>query len=202
MTATEPGKVLAQVMAQLDEWRAQGLERCDPLRFQTMVALADRAGQRHGAVQRRLLDRLRVLADDYACVASNRRAVVTLSPSQNDSSAMLSSAALCGPLSVLVGEMTARVRATGRQPGQPDPATIEYFRDLAVRVRIERQARQALAQAPANAGPLNSAFLAYRALALMQEQSPTYLRRFLTYLDALASLERPVPARPKGGRRS
>ena len=46
-----------------------------------------------------------------------------------------------------------------------------------------------MAQTPTDAGPLNSTALAGRAIALMRELSPAYLRAFLAYVDDLAWLE-------------
>ena len=204
MTQSDARERLACVNAQLDGWREQGLDQHDALRFQAMTALAERASRGSAVLQARLLERLETLAADYGRKLSSMTALdegveAPLAALRDKHS--LSSSALCGPLSVLVGDMTARVRASGREPGQPDQDMLDYFRDLGVQIRIARQARQALEQAPANAGPLNSAFLAYRALTLMHQQSPGYLRRFLTYMDTLASLERPAVVRPKAGRR-
>ncbi|GHA75294.1 hypothetical protein GCM10007067_10510 [Lysobacter bugurensis] len=55
--------------------------------------------------------------------------------------------------------------------------------------RAESQLREALEEAPENAGPLNSASLVHRALTLMREVSPEYLAPFMAYVDALAWLE-------------
>ena len=48
---------------------------------------------------------------------------------------------------------------------------------------------QALGQAPANAGPINSHMLVLRSLALMRDISPDYLNRFLSYADTLLCLD-------------
>ncbi|HEU6455858.1 MAG TPA: DUF2894 domain-containing protein, partial [Roseateles sp.] len=60
-------------------------------------------------------------------------------------------------------------------------------------LRGESQAREALAAEPTHAGPLNSAQLVHRALKLMHETSPEYLRHFLAYADALSWLAEIVP---------
>jgi hypothetical protein len=49
--------------------------------------------------------------------------------------------------------------------------------------------RQSLEQVPGNAGPLNSSSLVHRALSLMREVSPGYLKQFLSYVDALSWME-------------
>jgi hypothetical protein len=67
--------------------------------------------------------------------------------------------------------------------------SLRYFRSTWSRLSAEQQLAQALAQAPENAGPLNSHLLVLRALQLMQEVSPDYLQRFMSYADTLLWLE-------------
>src|SRR5690606_21595003 len=97
-------------------------------------------------------------------------------------------------------------RTADEDPAHPGPERLgellEYFRRTCARMRVDRQARAALARVPANAGPLNSALLAHRALAAMRDQSPGYLRHFLDYLDTLAWLEpRGGEPRPRGAKK-
>jgi hypothetical protein len=54
---------------------------------------------------------------------------------------------------------------------------------------MEKQVVHAFAQAPKNAGPLNSHVVALRALTQMRDLSPDYLHRFLSYVDTLARLD-------------
>lgn len=72
----------------------------------------------------------------------------------------------------------------------PRLPAVDEFRCLWSRLRSREQLRAALAPPPAEAGPLNSARLAQRALALMHEASPGYLQHFMAWLDALSWLER------------
>lgn len=67
---------------------------------------------------------------------------------------------------------------------------LRYFRDTWSTLSAERQLAQALAQGPENAGPLNAHRLVLRALQLMRDVSPDYLRRFMSYADTLLWLER------------
>jgi hypothetical protein len=46
-----------------------------------------------------------------------------------------------------------------------------------------------MAQAPQNAGPINSHMLVLRSLGLMRDASPDYLSRFMGYVDTLLFLE-------------
>jgi hypothetical protein len=71
-------------------------------------------------------------------------------------------------------------------PGLP---ALQEFHGLWAHLRNREQVRRALAPAPVDAGPLNSRALVQRMMALMQAQSPGYLRHFTAYVDMLASLQ-------------
>jgi hypothetical protein len=80
--------------------------------------------------------------------------------------------------------------ATAHQPSSyPELPVIDYFRETWSKVSTNRQLRQSQEDVPENAGPLNSSHLAHRALSLMRELSPGYLRQFLSYVDALSWME-------------
>ena len=76
-----------------------------------------------------------------------------------------------------------------RSASYPELAELDYFREVWSKVRTEKQMRQSLEQVPGNAGPLNSSSLVHRALSLMREVSPGYLKQFLSYVDALSWME-------------
>ena len=57
---------------------------------------------------------------------------------------------------------------------------------------MQKQVNQAMAQAPQNAGPINSHMLVLRSLGKMREASPDYLGRFMVYLDTLLVLDAPM----------
>ena len=72
---------------------------------------------------------------------------------------------------------------------QRELKALRYFRRTWSRLNVDRQLSQALAQAPANAGPLNSHHLVLQALGQMRELSPAYLEQFMSYVDALLWLD-------------
>ena len=92
-----------------------------------------------------------------------------------------------GPLRELLDHL-AREAAPGRA-AYPDVPALADFRQLWSTLRADSQLRQSVAHVPTDAGPLNSTALASRAIALMRELSPGYLRSFLAYVDDLAWLE-------------
>ena len=71
----------------------------------------------------------------------------------------------------------------------PEIPALADFRQLWSNLRAGSQFQQSAAHAATDAGPLNSTALANRAIALMRELSPAYLRAFLAYVDDLAWLE-------------
>lgn len=92
-----------------------------------------------------------------------------------------------GPLRELVDHLD-RAASPGRA-AYPDVPALADFRQLWSTLRAESQLQQSVVHAPTDAGPLNSTALASRAIALMRELSPAYLRPFLAYVDDLAWLE-------------
>jgi hypothetical protein len=107
-------------------------------------------------------------------------------------------AALLSPLAQLLQEMT---RATGEaQPVKPnawraESPRVQQFRKQLGQISVQKQVTQAMAQAPQNAGPINSHMLVLRSLGLMREASPDYLGRFMVYLDTLLCLDAPVASK-------
>lgn len=101
-------------------------------------------------------------------------------------------ASLPSPLAQLLQKM---MRVPGKtQPNKPNAWCAEsplsqQFRKQLGQIRVQTQVAQAIAQAPLNAGPINSHMLVLRSLCLMREASPDYLGRFMAYLDTLLCLE-------------
>ena len=73
---------------------------------------------------------------------------------------------------------------------------LRWFRRTWSRLSADRALQQSLAQAPAQAGPLNSHRLALRSLQRMRELSPAYLERFTGYAEALLRLDDGGPGGP------
>ncbi|WP_284188087.1 DUF2894 domain-containing protein, partial [Zoogloea oryzae] len=101
-------------------------------------------------------------------------------------------------LANLVTHIDQRKRAdTAGTPASPtddadapvDISSLAYFEKIWAELKVEQQLAEALAQAPENAGPLNSHLLALQSLKLMRDLSPGYLKRFVSYVDALLWLD-------------
>jgi hypothetical protein len=114
-------------------------------------------------------------------------------------------AALPSPLAQLLKEMTPASGET--RPSQPnawraETPRIQQFRKQLGQISVQKQVSQAMAQAPQNAGPINSHKLVLRSLSLMREASPEYLGRFMVYLDTLLCLDAPIAVKQPVKKRS
>ena len=90
--------------------------------------------------------------------------------------------------------------ATAQPATQPAPElkAVSIFRDAWSKLSTEQQLTQTLAQAPENAGPMNSQHLVLRSLQLMRDVAPDYLQGFMSHIDTLIWLEQADPARTPG----
>lgn len=66
---------------------------------------------------------------------------------------------------------------------------VSAFKGTWSRLRAEQRLRQALAEVPPQAGPLNSSHVVHRALQTMHALSPEYLDAFMSHVDTLLALE-------------
>ena len=154
-------------------------------------ALARRADRYEGEARRVLDARLAALRAQKSLPPAMQPACPSLPVSR-------------GPLGQLADSLVARHqhreplhRLAGPAGSVPTPqftadrelSTLRQFRGSWARLSAEQRLRQALAQVPAQAGPLNSNHLVHRALVAMQEISPAYLQRFVNYVDTLLWLD-------------
>lgn len=191
----------AQVDLQLDALRNEGAWRLDPVRFRYIESLARRLSGQPEAVRRLLQDKLRQAVADYAQrlelakasgsaprparrVATGKAGPPAQPPcpelAQLNAYIRTASQALRGP--ALPGE--------AQDPhGRAELASVRRFRQAWTRQRTQDQVARAVSRKPTQAGPLNSHALALQSLALMQEISPDYLRRFVLQVESLQWLE-------------
>jgi len=179
----------------LDAWREQRSDRLDPVRFQLIQAMANRAaGLAESEAKRKLNSRLAELIQQYAAhvdQATTSAAHTTRAAAQLPSS----NATLAGLIKHLEKlTLPSNTRTVSSSVGHlreryPELPVLDEFRSTWSRVSANRQVRQSEEQVHENAGPLNSNHLVHRALSMMRDVSPGYLHQFLSYLDALAWVE-------------
>ena len=144
------------------------------IRAQLIAAMEQRATRLDGEARRVLDARLAELRSLDAGSPNRAPGASTTAPHQN-------------PLRELVDRLT-REASAGRA-AYPEVPALADFRQLWSTLRADSQLRQSVAHTSTDAGPLNSTALATRAITLMRELSPGYLRWFLAYVDDLAWLQ-------------
>jgi hypothetical protein len=87
-----------------------------------------------------------------------------------------------------------------KSPAGPELKSVAIFRNEWSKLSTEQQLTQTLAQAPENAGPMNSQHLVLRSLERMRDIAPDYLQGFMSYIDTLIWLDHADPTRPLAGR--
>lgn len=154
------------------------------IRAQLIAALEQRAAGLDGEA-RRLLD-VR-LAELHACDTDGSSDAADAEPVERQP----------GPLRELADQLAREAPAD--RASYPELPALADFRQRWSTLRADSQLQQTVAHIPTDAGPLNSTALASRAIALMREVSPGYLRAFLGYVDDLAWLEQAGSASPAAG---
>lgn len=181
----------------LDALRARGAPRMDPVRWRLIESLARRAAAHQGATRQRLDARLRQLLD--ACQAR-----LATAPPPSDSIPPPN------PPRETLAELLAYIQQQTGTPALPSPAhaelkTLRLHRSTWTRLSVDQRLKQALAQVPDNAGPLNTQRLLNQALGSMRDTSPQYLQRFMAYAEALLWIDQaslPGTASSAGGARA
>ena len=195
-----------EIGQRLQALRERGAGRGNPVRFAYLEALARRAAQQPDAVRQLLIARIVREAEALA-----ERQPAAASPDTGNPPP-------ASPLADLLAEVgehtldassfpssgTARAPRLSQPKGGAAPATelksVAYFRQTWSKLSTEQQLTQTLAQAPENAGPMNSQHLVLRALQAMRDLSPDYLQGFMSYVDTLIWLEQANPLKAAAAR--
>jgi hypothetical protein len=192
--------------ALIDALRTRGAEGFDPVRFRFIEALARRTVVQPETVKRGLESKLAKLLSDYGerFEQARQRAGAAPVPAVADDPGQSQR----GPLAALLDQLAQHASAapaggsvTGPRPLIESPGELKsmtYFRSTWSQLSVDQQLAQALAQVPDNAGPMNSHLLALQSLKLMNDVAPDYLKRFMSYLDALFWLDQADSTRNPG----
>lgn len=167
--------------------RAAGAATLNATAWHYIEVLAQRMQQQTGPAQVLLQDKLQALLNTHQSQMAARPGPATApyKPAPNRVT----------PLTALLQEM--RQPAQGGpmgHAGRPDtwrrekPA-VQAFRQQLSKISVQKKVTQAMAQAPQNAGPINSHMLVLRSLGLMRDISPDYLSHFMLHVDTLMHLD-------------
>jgi hypothetical protein len=182
--------------ARVDALRARGAARFDAVGFRVIESMLLRVdgfdGAARGALVRKVERRLAALRERFEGAGG---VAVCAKVEPEPAQARAGRSELAELLAHVAGHAATPAAAAHSAPagGGAEPAaelkSLRYFRSTWSRLSLEQQLSRALAQAPDNAGPLNSHFLVLQALIRMRDIAPSYLESFIAHVDALLWLE-------------
>jgi len=170
----------APALPDLDALRAAGAARVDAVGWHYIETLFRRTQAQSGAARVLLHTKLQEALKRF-----DARMTAAAPPQSHPE-------ALPSPLATLLQDMGPKTapQGSGRNTGWPsENPRIQAFKKQLSQLSVQKQVRQAMAQAPQNAGPINSHMLVLRSLGLMRDISPDYLNRFMAHVDTLLYLE-------------
>jgi hypothetical protein len=170
----------APALPDLDALRAAGAARVDAVGWHYLETLASRTQAQSGPARFLLHAKLQEALQRFD-------ARMTAADHPKDAPEPLPS-----PLATLLQDMGPKTAppGSGKPAGWPsENPRIQAFKKQLGQISVQKQVTQAMAQAPQNAGPINSHMLVLRSLGLMRDISPDYLNRFMAHVDTLLSLD-------------
>ncbi len=195
----------ADLQATIDALRASGAAERDPVRFAYLDALARRAAAQPEAIRRLVEAKFGAAASELATHPATPPTEIpekTTSPLA-ELLAYISQHTNAPPEATRSATATTSVdQDLARTRTGPELKSVAWFHDTWSRLSTEQQLTQTLAQAPENAGPMNSQHLVLRSLQVMRDIAPDYLQGFMSYIDTLIWLEHADPTKPATGRAS
>ncbi|WP_090139440.1 DUF2894 domain-containing protein [Limnohabitans sp. DM1] len=187
------------VAALMDALRSRGAAQVDPIGWHYIETLAKRTGAQSDAVQPLLNRKLRDELERLQAQMGETNAQKGPNGHHEGQAPPLGS-----PLSALLSEMTRHTSLAGpsdKPPSsRPENPRVQQFRQQLHKISVQKSVTQAIAQAPQNAGPINSHMLVLRSLGLMRDICPDYLNRFMLYVDTLLCLDEAGQAKHAPGK--
>lgn len=190
----------ADLPARLDALRASGAAERDPVHFAYLEALSRRAATQPDPIRQPLLVKLSALADALLARPATAPQADTPAPSLlADLLAYISQQAHAHPDAMQPTtdnptvnrnfQPKSKSASAGGSQQAPELKSVAYFRNEWSKLSTEQHLTQTLAQAPENAGPMNSQHLVLRSLQVMRDIAPDYLQGFMSHIDTLIWLE-------------
>jgi hypothetical protein len=169
------------VEAALTTWREQTAPTLPATQVFFIEALARRAAQHQGETRQHLNQKLLQALTAITAQSPNAPAqTATPDPAQPTDTAI-------NALTALRQQLDTQATTPARTAWRTQNATA--LRTTWSTLHTQQRVTHALASKPPQAGPLNSEQLVHRALLLMREVSPDYLRNLVATIDALSWAE-------------
>jgi hypothetical protein len=174
---------VAPALPDLDALRAAGAARVDAVGWHYIETLASRTQAQSGPARLLLQAKLQ---------EAIQRFETRMGKNQTDT-VQAYSRLVPSPMATLLQDIRQKnaSQVSGQTTGSQEAENprIQAFKKQLNKISVQKQVTQAMAQAPQNAGPINSHMLVLRSLGLMRDISPDYLNRFMAHVDTLLCLE-------------
>ena len=177
--------------------QGSGAAQFDAVTWHYLDLLAQRAAQQQGLAQHMLFEKLEKslteLQRRFALASTTEHQNASASDDANETT-RAGKALNSGPspLAELLQAMQPQPPVAALSPSgewQQENPRIQQFRKQLGRISVQKKISNAIAQAPQNAGPINSHMLVLRSLGIMRDVSPDYLNRFMAHVDTLLCLD-------------
>jgi hypothetical protein len=170
----------------LEALRQQGAARFDAVACYYIEVLSTKLSAHQGAAHSSLQSKIDTALNELQARMS---AVSTLTPPPKPVPS-------ASPLAQLLHELAPPADPALTRGRRAENLRVAQFRKTLSQLSVQKQVSHAIAQAPHNAGPINSHMLVLRSLGLMRQRSPDYLNRFMGYVDTLLCLKAAGKAKP------
>lgn len=198
---------LETLQAGLQACRLQGYDRIDPLRFYYLASLLQRSASRqHNSttLTQRLLDKTSRLLSEFqeSCEQKQQQAEAGLATEPALSASLTALKALNSRLKQqsdsnapsVVGNAESSCEEENqaftqeRLPRQ-DLQAVKQYQKMFEKMAVERLLNKVMQEIPENAGPLNPERVVIRCLSALQDISPAYAMRLISYYESLICLQ-------------
>ena len=189
---TEAAPMDCKLAALHQSLQARGAAQLEPVGWHYITVLSERARAQTGPAQSLLNDKLEMALVLLKDTLDSAPTGADFSKTKAQEKASAQSTPAVSPLAALLKDMQTESANPGTgiaSAWRAESPRIRQFRKQLSQLSVHKQVSKAMAQAPQNAGPINSHMLVLRSLGLMREASPDYLSRFMGYVDTLLFLE-------------
>ena len=189
---TEAAPMDCKLAALHESLQARGAAQLEPVGWHYITVLSERARTQTGPAQSLLNDKLEMALVHLKDTLDAAPTRADFSKTKAQEKACATPTPAVSPLAALLKDMQTKSANPGTgiaSTWRAESPRIRQFRKQLSQLSVQKQVSKAMAQAPQNAGPINSHMLVLRSLGLMRDASPDYLSRFMGYVDTLLFLE-------------
>lgn len=192
--STESGITkLETLQASLQACRLQGYDRIAPLRFYYLAELVERTASRpqdSDVFSQRLLTKASRLLKEFQDACQHKKnKTQPVSAGVTASSSIAALKALNSRLKKRLDLNEPNQAVTQERLPRQDLQAVKHYQQMFEKMAVERLLNRVMQEIPENAGPLNPERMVIRCLSALQDISPAYAMRLISYYESLICLQ-------------